>query len=113
MTSEEQCLLKIITGSAKVRTLGQEALALAKKGQDATQHMTDITHQLIIMHQLQTQLIQLDLSNEDYRPSLLAVHAQDHFMQSQLWVDMIKELIEQIQQLTIMKQQLNALVKKG
>ena len=63
-------------------------------------------------HNLQTGLIQAELQGQAAPVSLLAVHAQDHFMNSHLLVQVADILIGQAQTIKTLEEKLEKLEQK-
>ena len=63
-------------------------------------------------HNLQTGLIQAELQGQAAPVSLLAVHAQDHFMNSHLLVQVADILIGQAQTIKTLEEKLEKLEEK-
>ena len=82
MTETEQIIVGLISSAGQSKSLAFEALKKVKTGD-------------LQAHTVQTKLIQAEMSGSGNKPEvgLLMVHAQDHYMTSQLARDLIEELI--------------------
>lgn len=99
MNELEMKIMQIITSSGESKFKSFEALNKVKEGDYAGARacMEEARIMDLEAHNAQTALIQSELSeeNEDKATiSLLMVHAQDHYMTSQLSRDLIEKLIE-------------------
>ena len=91
MTEMERQIIGIISSSGQSKSMAFEALKKVKTGEyDEARRLIDIE-----AHSIQTKLIQAEMSDTEEKPviGLLMVHAQDHYMTSQLARDLIEELI--------------------
>ena len=82
MTETEQIIVGLISSAGQSKSLAFEALKKVKEAD-------------LQAHTVQTKLIQAEMSGSGNKPEvgLLMVHAQDHYMTSQLARDLIEELI--------------------
>ncbi|MHC5247106.1 PTS lactose/cellobiose transporter subunit IIA [Enterococcus sp. HY326] len=97
MTTEELNIVKLISISGDSKAKAFEALKCVKtKEFDRARELIKESRSLDLeAHNIQTELISKEL-NEDEESSeigLLMVHAQDHYMTSQLARDLIETLI--------------------
>ena len=91
MTETEQIIVGLISSAGQSKSLAFEALKKVKTGEyDEARKILDLQ-----AHTVQTKLIQAEMSGSGNKPEvgLLMVHAQDHYMTSQLARDLIEELI--------------------
>ena len=90
MTEMERQIIGIISSSGQSKSMAFEALKKVKTGEYDEARKIDIE-----AHSIQTKLIQAEMSDTEEKPvvGLLMVHAQDHYMTSQLARDLIEELI--------------------
>ena len=97
MTEMERQIIGIISSAGQSKSLAFEALKKVKTGEyDEARRLLDEARKVDIeAHSIQTKLIQADMSDTEEKPviGLLMVHAQDHYMTSQLARDLIEELI--------------------
>ncbi len=98
MTDLEQEILQIITAAGDSKARAFEALKQVKTGDfDKARELLAESRKLDLeAHNAQTKLIQqeMDPDAEKTPITLLMVHAQDHYMTSQLARDLIEALIE-------------------
>ena len=89
MTEMEKQIIGIISSAGQSKSMAFEALKKVKTGE------YDEARRLLEAHSIQTKLIQAEMSDTEEKPvvGLLMVHAQDHYMTSQLARDLIEELI--------------------
>ena len=64
-------------------------------------------------HNIQTEMIQLEIKGEASSPTLLAVHAQDHFMNSHLLIEMVGIIVEQQTQMKALQERVIKLEQVG
>ncbi len=97
MTEQEQQIVGIIASSGQSKSKAFEALNMVKIGEyDKARQLIEESRKLDVdAHLIQTQLIQAEFDEtKDSLPiTLLMVHAQDHYMVSQLARDLIESLI--------------------
>lgn len=96
MTEMEQMIFGIISSAGDSRAKAFEAMKEIRKGnyEKAKELLENSRQADTEAHNIQTKLIQQEISGESKSElSLLMVHAQDHYMTSQLARDMIEELI--------------------
>jgi len=96
-TSPSQALMQLILKSSKASGQVLAAIQAAQEGE---------------AHNLQTGLIQAELQGQAAPVSLLAVHAQDHFMNSHLLVQVADILIGQAQTIKTLEEKLEKLEEK-
>lgn len=99
MVELEMQIMQIIASAGESKAKAFKALAKVKKSdyEGARALMEEARKIDLAAHNAQTQLIQAELSGDsEEKPaiSLLMVHAQDHYMSSQLSSDLIEALIE-------------------
>lgn len=97
MTEIEQKVVGIISAAGESKAKAFEALKLVreKKYEEAKKLLKEAREIDMEAHEIQTELIRAEMSEEgdNLQMSLLMVHAQDHYMTSQLARDLIEELI--------------------
>lgn len=98
MTELEQEIFQIITAAGDSKAKAFEALKQVKTGDfDKARELLEESRKLDLeAHKAQTKLIQQEMDPDVEKPplSLLVVHAQDHYMTSQLARDLIEALID-------------------
>lgn len=98
MTTEELEIVKLISIAGDSKAKSFEALKCVKtKEFDKARALIKESRDLDLeAHNIQTKLITKELNQEEDRPNtgLLMVHAQDHYMTSQLARDLIETLIQ-------------------
>lgn len=97
MTDLEKSIIGMISSSGESKTKAFEALRKVKTGEydEARRLLDDARKADLKAHQIQTELITAEMSEDGDKPEvgLLMVHAQDHYMTSQLASDLVEELI--------------------
>lgn len=97
MTELEQQIITIISAAGDSKAKAFEGLKKVKEGKyaEARELLEESRKADLEAHKVQTQLITAEMSGEN-KPEigLLMVHAQDHYMTSQLARDLIEELID-------------------
>ena len=95
MTETEQIIVGLISSAGQSKSLAFEALKKVKTGDEARKILEQAKEADLQAHTVQTKLIQAEMSGSGNKPEvgLLMVHAQDHYMTSQLARDLIEELI--------------------
>lgn len=98
MTQVEQDIIGIISIAGDSKGKAFEALRKVKEGDfDGAKALLEESRKLDLeAHKIQTKLItaEMDPDAESAPISLLMVHAQDHYMTSQLARDLIETLVE-------------------
>ena len=98
MSELEQQIIGIISSAGDSKGKAFEALRKVKEGdyEGARALMEESRKIDLEAHKIQTKLIQSEMDPDAEKPeiSLLMVHAQDHYMTSQLARDLIETLIE-------------------
>lgn len=97
MKESEKEVMGLISSAGTSRSKAFEALAKVKNGKydEARELIKQAKEDDVEAHNIQTKLIQKELSGENKdEMSLLMVHAQDHYMTAQLARDLIEELIQ-------------------
>lgn len=97
MSEMEQKILMMISSAGESKAKAFEALKKVKDGKyDEARALLKEAQQIDLdAHRVQTEMITAELNGDENKPemSLLMVHAQDHYMTSQLARDLIEELI--------------------
>ncbi|MGL6106983.1 MAG: PTS lactose/cellobiose transporter subunit IIA [Romboutsia sp.] len=98
MVSTEMEIMELITTAGESKAKAFEALKMVKekKFDEARAAIAQARKIDVQAHKIQTSLITRDIDEEQESPEigLLMVHAQDHYMTSQLAKDLIESLIE-------------------
>ncbi len=97
MTEMEQSIVGMISSAGQSKAKAFEALQKVRTGEyDLARKLLEESREADVQaHTIQTKLIQAEMSGGADKPEvgLLMVHAQDHYMTSQLARDLIEELI--------------------
>lgn len=97
MTELEQDIIGIISTAGESKGKAFEALNKVKEGKfDEAKALLEESRQLDLKaHKIQTKLIQAEMDPDAEKTpiSLLMVHAQDHYMTSQLARDLIEAMV--------------------
>lgn len=92
----EQMVFTIITHSGEARNLFMKAIKSAKEDdcELAREYLKEAEEKLREAHKKQSELIQMEASGQNIKPSILLVHGQDHLMSAMLMKDLTEEFIE-------------------
>ena len=97
MTEIEQKIVGMISSAGDSKAKAFEALKMVRESryEDAKKQLAEAREIDLAAHKIQTELITAEMSGGEDKPEigLLIVHAQDHYMTSQLARDLIEELI--------------------
>ena len=97
MTEIEQKIVGMISLAGDSKAKAFEALKMVRESryEDAKKLLAEAREIDLAAHKIQTELITAEMSGGEDKPEigLLMVHAQDHYMTSQLARDLIEELI--------------------
>lgn len=97
MTEMEKIIVGMISSAGQSKAKAFEALKKVRTGEyDEARRLLDEAREADVQaHQTQTDLIRAEMSGGEDKPEvgLLMVHAQDHYMTSQLARDLIEEMI--------------------
>ena len=97
MTELEQSIVGMISSAGQSKSLAFQALKKVRTGEyeEARKLLDEARVADLEAHKIQTKLIQAEMSDAEDKPEvgLLMVHAQDHYMTSQLARDLIEEMI--------------------
>ena len=97
MTELEQQIIGIISAAGDSKGKAFEALRKVKESDyEGARALLEESRKIDLeAHKIQTKLITAEISDSDEKPEigLLMVHAQDHYMTSQLARDLIEEMI--------------------
>ena len=64
-------------------------------------------------HNVQTEMIQQEIRGEGLTTTLLSVHAQDHFMNSHLLLEVVNIIVDQQEQIEALKERITKLEQVG
>ena len=97
MTEIEQKIVGMISSAGDSKAKAFEALKMVRESryEDAKKLLAEAREIDLAAHKIQTELTTAEMSGGEDKPEigLLMVHAQDHYMTSQLARDLIEELI--------------------
>lgn len=97
MTEIEQKIVGMISSAGDSKAKAFEALKMVRESryEDAKKLLAEAREIDLAAHKIQTELITAEMSGGEDKPEigLLMVHAQDHYMTSQLARNLIEELI--------------------
>ena len=110
-----QELMQLILKSSKSTQNVMESIQLAQGGDlSGAREMLELATQINIeAHNLQTSLIQAETRGESGEVSLLAIHAQDHFMNSHLLLELADVFLHQIEEVEQLKKKIEKLEQVG
>lgn len=110
-----QELMQLILKSSKSTQKVMESLQLAQGGDlSGAREVLELATQINIeAHNLQTSLIQAETRGESGEVSLLAIHAQDHFMNSHLLLELADVFLHQIEEVEQLKKKIEKLEQVG
>ena len=101
MNEMEQQIVGMISAAGDSKAKAFEALKKVKESKyDEARALLQEAREIDLeAHKIQTQLITAEMSGGENKPEvgLLMVHAQDHYMTSQLARDLIEEMINVIE----------------
>ena len=113
--ADTQRLMQLIVKSSKVTSLAMQSMksALAGDLSSARELLDEAKAKGVEAHNIQTEMIQLEIKGEVSAPTLLAVHAQDHFMNSHLLLEMVGIVVEQQTQMKALQERVIKLEQVG
>ena len=113
--ADTQRLMQLIVKSSKVTSLAMQSMksALAGDLSSARELLDEAKAKGVEAHNIQTEMIQLEIKGEASPPTLLAVHAQDHFMNSHLLLEMVGIVVEQQTQMKALQERVIKLEQVG
>ena len=78
----ELVVFEIVNSAGTAKGLAYEALREAEDGnfEEAEKLLKEADEALLVAHNVQTEIIQAEVSGEAITPSVLFVHSQDHLM---------------------------------
>ena len=113
--ADTQRLMQLIVRSSKVTSIAMQSMksALAGDLSSARELLDEAKAKGVEAHNIQTEMIQLEIKGEASPPTLLAVHAQDHFMNSHLLLEMVGIVVEQQTQMKALQERVIKLEQVG
>ena len=95
MKNFEEQALKLIVQSGEARLLGQQSLELMRIGKTvlAKEKNEQAIEALNNGRKVHAELLRRMASGEEVTLDLLLIHAEDHIMSTQVYLDMVNELI--------------------
>ena len=113
--ADTQRLMQLIVKSSKVTTLAMQSVKSALAGDiSSARHLLDEARAKgVEAHNVQTEMIQQEIRGEGDSPTLLSVHAQDHFMNSQLLLEVVNIIVGQQEQIEALKERITKLEQVG
>lgn len=112
---DTQRLMQLIVKSSKVTTLAMQSVksALAGDISSARGLLDEARAKGVEAHNVQTEMIQQEIRGEGDSPTLLSVHAQDHFMNSHLLLEVVDIIVNQQEQIETLKERITKLEQVG
>lgn len=91
----ESLIMQLIMNSGNAKSLAMEAIKSARCGQlgEAEIKINEASDAINLAHKIQTELLTLEASGENFDFSLLLTHSQDHMMNSITTIDLAKEFV--------------------
>ena len=113
--ADTQRLMQLIVKSSKVTTLAMQSVksALAGDISSARGLLDEARVKGVEAHNVQTEMIQQEIRGEGPSPTLLSVHAQDHFMNSHLLLEVVNIIVNQQEQIETLKERITKLEQVG
>lgn len=113
--ADTQRLMQLIVKSSKVTTLAMQSVksALAGDISSARGLLDEARVKGVEAHNVQTEMIQQEIRGEGDGPTLLSVHAQDHFMNSHLLLEVVNIIVNQQEQIETLKERITKLEQVG
>lgn len=113
--ADTQRLMQLIVKSSKVTTLAMQSVksALAGDISSARGLLDEARVKGVEAHNVQTEMIQQEIRGEGDSPTLLSVHAQDHFMNSHLLLEVVDIIVNQQEQIETLKERITKLEQVG
>lgn len=111
----EQQLMRLIVLSSKAMGNGLATIeeALVNDVLTTDEQWQEVKNYVNQAHEVQTELITKEVRGEGVEVSLLAVHAQDHFMNSHFLSQIGEILIQQQQHIKALEERISQLEKVG
>ena len=96
----EEEIMTIILNAGDARSKCLLALKSARgEFEKAKEQLKQVSQSMILAHNVQTRLIQKEMTGEKHQVSLLMVHAQDHLMTAMAIRDMVEEMVAYAEEL--------------
>ena len=113
--ADTQRLMQLIVKSSKVTTLAMQSVksALAGDISSARGLLDEARVKGVEAHNVQTEMIQQEIRGEGDSPTLLSIHAQDHFMNSHLLLEVVNIIVNQQEQIETLKERITKLEQVG
>ena len=113
--ADTQRLMQLIVKSSKVTTLAMQSVKSALAGDiSSARHLLDEARAKgVEAHNVQTEMIQQEIRGEGASPTLLSGHAQDHFMNSHLLLEVVNIIVGQQEQIEALKERITKLEQVG
>ena len=113
--ADTQRLMQLIVKSSKVTTLAMQSVksALAGDISSARGLLDEARVKGVEAHNVQTEMIQQEIRGEGDSPTLLSVHAQDHFMNSHLLLEVVNIIVNQQEQIETLNERITKLEQVG
>jgi len=113
--ADTQRLMQLIVKSSKVTSLAMQSMksALAGDISSARGLLDEARVKGVEAHNVQTEMIQQEIRGEGASPTLLSVHAQDHFMNSHLLLELADVFLHQIEEIEKLKKKIEKLEQVG
>ena len=113
--ADTQRLMQLIVKSSKVTTLAMQSVKSALAGDiSSARHLLDEARAKgVEAHNVQTEMIQQEIRGEGNSPTLRSVHAQDHFMNSHLLLEVVNIIVGQQEQIEALKERITKLEQVG
>ncbi len=94
----EQEIFEIISHGGDARNFAYEALKAARENlmEKSEELLNNAQEELDLAHNTQTKLIQAEINGEDFKMSLLMVHAQDQLMTAISEKSLIEQMVEML-----------------
>lgn len=91
----ETLIMQLIMNSGNAKSLAMEAIKSARCGQlgEAEAKINEASEAINLAHTIQTKLLTLEASGENFNFSLLLTHSQDHMMNTITTIDLAKEFV--------------------
>ena len=111
----ELVCFQLIANSGAAKSSYIEAVELAKKGdfKGADEKVTEAEECFVQAHKIHADLIQKEAAGERNEVTVLFVHAQDHFMNSHLLLEMVGIVVEQQTQMKALQERVIKLEQVG
>ena len=107
--------MQLIVKSSKVTTLAMQSVKSALAGDISSARASLMKQELKELKRImfKTEMIQQEIRGEGDSPTLLSVHAQDHFMNSHLLLEVVNIIVNQQEQIETLKERITKLEQVG